>query len=79
MISKEQSIDAILARARSRLMRVAAADLDEAVADGALLVDIRPIEQRQRDGDLPGCDSCRPQCPGVATGAKQQCSHDGRR
>ncbi len=34
--------------------RVAPVDLEREVATGALLVDIRPIEQRDRDGELPG-------------------------
>ena len=34
--------------------RVAPVDLEREVAAGALLVDIRPIEQRDRDGELPG-------------------------
>ncbi len=29
-------------------------DLSEEVANGAILIDTRPVEQRQRDGDLPG-------------------------
>ena len=28
--------------------------MDDAVASGALVVDIRPVEQRQRDGAMPG-------------------------
>jgi rhodanese-related sulfurtransferase len=51
----EQSLDDMLAGARARLgtrpdplAAAAAAD------DGALLVDIRPVEQRRRDGELPG-------------------------
>lgn len=28
--------------------------LDEAVAAGAVVVDIRPVEQRSRDGEMPG-------------------------
>jgi rhodanese-related sulfurtransferase len=49
-----RSIDDLLADARSKLDRVAVADLDAAVADGALVVDTRPVAQRQRDGELPG-------------------------
>ena len=48
------SIDELLARARSRLDRVGVDELDAEVEAGALLVDIRPIEQRERDGELPG-------------------------
>ena len=48
------AIDVLLAHARSRLDRVRPERLAEEVAGGAILIDIRPIEQRQRDGDLPG-------------------------
>lgn len=48
------SIDAILASARARLDRVAPEDLEREQVDGAVIVDIRPIEQRARDGELPG-------------------------
>jgi rhodanese-related sulfurtransferase len=48
------SIDTLLATARSRLDRVEAADMQAAVASGAIVVDIRPIDQRERDGDLAG-------------------------
>ena len=48
------SIDDVLAAARARLDRVQPADLEHERIDGALIVDIRPIEQRTRDGDLPG-------------------------
>jgi rhodanese-related sulfurtransferase len=47
-------IDDVLARARARLDRVTATDLAAEQAAGALVVDTRPLEQRQRDGDLPG-------------------------
>ena len=47
-------IDALLAEARSDLDRVRAADLSAEVAGGALVVDTRPVEQRCRDGELPG-------------------------
>lgn len=48
------AIDALLARARSGLDRVEAQDLAAEVQSGAVVIDIRPSEQRQRDGDLPG-------------------------
>ena len=48
------AIDVLLAHARSRLDRVRPERLAEELAGGAILIDIRPIEQRQRDGDLPG-------------------------
>jgi rhodanese-related sulfurtransferase len=49
-----RSIENMLAEARSTLQRVAAEDLDGVQGAGALVVDIRPVEQRQRDGPLPG-------------------------
>ena len=48
------AIDKLLAQARSNLARVPVKDLAEEVAQGAILIDIRPLEQRRRDGDLPG-------------------------
>ena len=48
------TIDELLEAARSQLERVSADDLDAEMESGALVVDIRPVEQRQADGDLPG-------------------------
>ena len=48
------AIDALLESARRDLDRVAAADLEAEMAAGALVVDTRPVEQRGRDGELPG-------------------------
>jgi rhodanese-related sulfurtransferase len=48
------SIDELLAAARSNLERVEPGDLDREQAGGALVIDTRPIEQRQADGELPG-------------------------
>ena len=48
------AIAKLLARARRNLDRVLIEDLADEVARGAILIDIRPLEQRQRDGDLPG-------------------------
>jgi rhodanese-related sulfurtransferase len=49
------TIDELLAQARAAIApRVEPADLDAFLAAGALVVDIRPVEQRTRDGDLPG-------------------------
>jgi hypothetical protein len=48
------AIDRLLERARSGLDRVQPADLTSEVVAGALVIDTRPIEQRQRDGELPG-------------------------
>ena len=47
------AIDGMLAGARAGLDRVQPADLSAEVAAGALVVDVRPVEQRQRDGALP--------------------------
>ena len=47
-------IDTVLAAARERLHRVAAADVPAALAAGAVLVDIRPAEQRAREGSVDG-------------------------
>ena len=51
---EHRTIDELLAAARSRLDRIAPSRLEAEVASGALVIDVRPIEQRQRDGALPG-------------------------
>jgi rhodanese-related sulfurtransferase len=48
------AIDRLLEAARVGLDRVRAADLTAELAGGALLVDTRPVDQRERDGELPG-------------------------
>lgn len=48
------SVDELLADARSRLDRLAPQEAAAALADGALLVDIRPQWQRAEDGEVPG-------------------------
>jgi rhodanese-related sulfurtransferase len=48
------AISSLLEECRRSLDRVEAADLASVQAAGALVVDIRPVEQRQRDGELPG-------------------------
>lgn len=48
------AIDELLERARADLDRVAPEDLQTEVACGALVVDIRPFEQRAREGELLG-------------------------
>jgi rhodanese-related sulfurtransferase len=45
-------IDAVLDAARAKLERIEARDVPDAVARGALLVDIRPAAQRAREGDV---------------------------
>jgi rhodanese-related sulfurtransferase len=49
-----RSIDELLEDARSKLDRVTVNALDAAITDGALVVDTRPIAQRERDGEMPG-------------------------
>jgi rhodanese-related sulfurtransferase len=53
-VSGRRGIDEILAAARARLDRVEPKDLAGELATGALVVDTRPVEQRERDGTLPG-------------------------
>ena len=53
MIS-DDTIDALLARARGRLDRVSPLDLASAVSDGAVVVDVRDTAQRIEQGELPG-------------------------
>src|SRR5579872_6512277 len=43
----------ILDRTRSRYRRLTPAEAAAQVAEGALLVDIRTLEQRSRDGEIP--------------------------
>jgi len=53
-VMTRRSIDELLEAARARLERVEPGELEDARASGALVVDIRPVEQRDRDGELPG-------------------------
>ena len=48
------AIDDLLTRCQRSLDRVEPRDLAAEVAAGALVVDTRPVEQRARDGVLPG-------------------------
>jgi rhodanese-related sulfurtransferase len=48
------TIDQLLLESRAGLERVHASDLEREMAAGALVVDTRPADQRDRDGDLPG-------------------------
>lgn len=48
------AIDGMLATARAGLDRVRPENLADEVAAGALIIDIRPVEQRQHDGTLDG-------------------------
>jgi rhodanese-related sulfurtransferase len=49
-----KGIAQLLDEARDRLERVEPEDLHAEQAAGALVVDIRPSDQRRRDGELPG-------------------------
>jgi rhodanese-related sulfurtransferase len=51
---RRRSIDDLLDEARASVVRVAAARLAEEIAAGSLVIDTRPVEQRERDGELPG-------------------------
>jgi rhodanese-related sulfurtransferase len=48
------AVDGLLAECRRSLRRVEPADLASEVQQGALVVDTRPQDQRDRDGELPG-------------------------
>lgn len=53
-MSTPRTIDDVLADARSRIARVEAVDVPAELADGAVLVDIRPAAQRAEEGEAPG-------------------------
>lgn len=48
------TIDEYLEAARERLDRVQPGDLDAAMANGAIVVDIRPEVNRVEEGEMPG-------------------------
>jgi len=48
------SVDELLEAARDGLTRLTPREAAAAVAEGALLVDIRPAWQRRADGEIPG-------------------------
>jgi rhodanese-related sulfurtransferase len=52
--SRRFTVDDLLAEARAQIRRFTPAEAEEAIGAGALLVDIRPLEQRARDGLIPG-------------------------
>jgi rhodanese-related sulfurtransferase len=54
MAAEHSAIDELLARARRNLDRVRPEQLLDEQAAGALVVDIRPVDQRRHDGELPG-------------------------
>lgn len=49
-----KTIETVLTEARSRLRRVGPREARAAWREGALLIDIRPEEQRRREGEIPG-------------------------
>lgn len=54
-MGERRTIADVLAAVRAALPpRPTAADLDAALARGALVVDTRPVAQREADGELPG-------------------------
>jgi rhodanese-related sulfurtransferase len=53
-MSRKRTVDELLDAARVPLLRVTPTEAASAAADGALIVDIRPWEQRSRDGTIPG-------------------------
>jgi rhodanese-related sulfurtransferase len=52
--SRTSMIHQLLLESRIGLDRIHASDLEREMAAGALVVDTRPVDQRDRDGDLPG-------------------------
>jgi rhodanese-related sulfurtransferase len=53
-VSERCTIDELVARVRAVLLRVAPQDLAAEMRAGALVIDVRPAEQRARDGAMPG-------------------------
>jgi len=47
-------VDTLLDDARAHIVRYSPADAAQAMRDGALLVDLRPVEYRWRFGEVPG-------------------------
>jgi rhodanese-related sulfurtransferase len=47
-------VEGLLAEAQSEIERFTPAEAAAAAREGAILIDIRPLEQRQRDGLVPG-------------------------
>jgi rhodanese-related sulfurtransferase len=51
---RHPTVEEVLAEAQAAIPRFTPAEAQAAVADAAVLVDIRPREQRERDGLVPG-------------------------
>jgi rhodanese-related sulfurtransferase len=54
LVPPRRTIDELLADARSRIDRIGPLEAATRVADGAVLVDIRPAAQRALEGSVPG-------------------------
>ena len=54
VMDETSAIAVLLDQERTGLDRVLPADLDAEVAAGAVVVDIRPVENRSVEGELPG-------------------------
>ncbi|TQN40979.1 rhodanese-related sulfurtransferase [Blastococcus colisei] len=52
--SGARTIDELLEQVRGRIDRVGPGEAASRLAEGALLIDTRPLEQRDRDGEVPG-------------------------
>jgi rhodanese-related sulfurtransferase len=48
------AVDDLLAQARDNIVRLSPQDAAAALRDGALLIDLRPVEYRWRNGEVPG-------------------------
>jgi rhodanese-related sulfurtransferase len=53
-MEKRRTTDDLLSDARARFGRVGPADVAAALGRGALVVDTRPVSQRQQFGEIPG-------------------------
>ena len=53
-MTRRTALDRLLARARSRLVRLRPRQAASAVGGGAVIIDIRPEFQRRADGEIPG-------------------------
>jgi rhodanese-related sulfurtransferase len=53
-VSTLTTVEELLAEAAAEIDRLSPAEAHEAAQQGDLLIDIRPLEQRQRDGLVPG-------------------------
>lgn len=54
LVAPAGGVERLLAAARAEIDRLAPAAALAATAAGAVLIDIRPSEQRRREGELPG-------------------------